>query len=82
VIEMGLYEDWWTKEGSIRAREKEIRRISLEEGKAEGRAEGMAEALASIQKAIDMLDRNEPIGKIMESTGLTEDVMRSLFRSL
>ncbi len=79
---MGLYEEMWTREGSIRAREKEIRRISLEEGRAEGRAEGMAGALASIQKAIDMLDRNEPIEKIMESTGLTEDVMRSLSRSL
>ncbi len=79
---MGLYEDWWTKEGSVKAREKEIRRISLEEGRAEGRALGRVEGIASVYKAVDMLGRNEPIEIIIESTGLTEDEIKSLSRNL
>ena len=77
---MGLYEEMWTREGNIEAREKEIRRISLEEGRAEGLAEGLAEGKAEMSRdiAIAMLKDNEPIEKIMKYSGLTEDEVLSI----
>ena len=50
------------------------------DGKAEGRAEGLKEG--SLQKATDMalkmLQNTEPIEKIIEYTGLTEQQLQKL----
>jgi hypothetical protein len=71
---MGLYEEMWTKEGSIQARENEIRRISLEEGEAKGKD--------MMHNAFSMLKADEPIEKIAEFTGLSEEEILSLKREL
>ena len=52
------------------------------DGKAEGRAEGLKEG--SLQKATDMalkmLQNTEPIEKIIEYTGLTEQQLQKLIQ--
>jgi hypothetical protein len=81
---MGLYEEMWTKEGSIQARENEIRRISLEEGEAKGLAIGEAKGKDMMHNAFSMLKADEPIEKIAEFTGLSQEEvleLRDLVRS-
>ena len=77
--ELDVYEGYWD---SVR-REKTIildkYTEGKAEGKAEGRAEGRAEGITEITRkiAINMLQDNEPLDKIMKFTALShEDIMK------
>ena len=54
------------------------------EGKEEGLAEGLAEGLTKMATtvAMNMLSKNEPIDKIAEYTGLTEEQIQELATKL